>query len=160
MAWVLELTIECGRNQAVACAVERQLAECGALWPTGIEGDPHALYIVQSTDEDGSVWVTAMPAFRQRAFLQLIDPPDVLRYWGGILYEYLKKVSGYRFARVGIEVEQFNSLDNLRELIEQKRPQGLVLREDICQSYGSPPSFEAFSPGYLWIPRPPEKDYR
>ncbi|WP_448571022.1 hypothetical protein [Trichothermofontia sp.] len=71
---------------------------------------------------------------------------------GILLYQRLQFAPPFRYALVGVEVDEFRTY---RELIsETTLPSfpGLVLAETVWRSLGGSTVFRPFSPGYVWQP--------
>lgn len=83
-----------------------------------------------------------------------IDTPDAayqLTETGILLYQHLGSAPLFRYALVGVEVDEFRTYSELLEESILDFP-GLVLAETIWQTVGTPPAFRSFSPGYVWKP--------
>ena len=78
------------------------------------------------------------------------------------LYERLKLAPTFRYALIGVEVDQFLSYEELisdKVAEEKTNINGLVISENIWKKLNSPRSFVNFQSGYLWIPFCPLGDY-
>jgi hypothetical protein len=99
----------------------------------------------------GRWWVSIIVETKS-GFLQFTDDPDLLAWTGKELYERLRSAYGYRFARVGFEVLQFNCVEALPRLLLSRGMSGLVVSRDLFRNLGEPPGFSRFSADYLWLP--------
>jgi hypothetical protein len=71
---------------------------------------------------------------------------------GILLYQRLQSAPPFRYALVGVEVDEFRTYRELiSEAIAPSFP-GLVLAETVWRSLGASPLFRPFSPGYVWLP--------
>ncbi|MBI1223827.1 MAG: hypothetical protein GC192_01205 [Bacteroidetes bacterium] len=68
-------------------------------------------------------------------------------------YKMLQSAPKFRYALVGVEVDEFRYWD---ELVNDPDGillfKGLVIRKDLYEFLGSPGTFEAFKDNYLWTP--------
>ncbi len=149
MACLFQLAVECGNDHETAHRIK---ARFDGQVVRLADGKPFRLSIDEvSQDEQGRWWVSVNVGSGGR-FLQFTDRPVLLAEAGEKLYEQLKTVKGYRFAIVGFEVLQFNSLEALPELLVRPGMPGLVVSQEVFQSLGQPAGFAGFSEGYYWIP--------
>ena len=87
---------------------------------------------------------------------------DVLKDWqqmnelAPLLYDRLQFAPPFRYAIVGIEVDEFRTYEELfaDDLIkeEPEKFSGLVISEEIWKKLDSPQGFVSFKQGYFWIP--------
>jgi len=66
--------------------------------------------------------------------------------WG--LYDSLRNISFFRYALVGLEVDEFRTYSELREDLPSLDIPGLV----ISSNFENPIGYKYFSPGYIWRP--------
>ena len=71
---------------------------------------------------------------------------------GIILYQHLQSAPSFRYALVGIEVDEFRTYSELLENSSALNFSGLVIAESIWHSQGEPKIFRPFSLGYVWKP--------
>ena len=73
---------------------------------------------------------------------------------GLLLYEHLRLAPSFRYAIVGVEVDEFRTYSELLE--PEERPDllwsGLVLERSLWQLMDSPVGFRSFASSYLWKP--------
>lgn len=73
---------------------------------------------------------------------------------GLLLYRRLQSAPSFRYALVGIEVDEFRTYSEL--VTADGQPDilvaGLVLAEEVWKQMGCPVGFRSFNPGYLWKP--------
>ena len=68
------------------------------------------------------------------------------------LYEHLHSAPEFRFALVGVEVDEFRRFTELDNDVVTLDFSGLVLCEAVWRHLGSPSVFVPFTPGYRWRP--------
>ncbi|MEQ8958190.1 MAG: hypothetical protein RLP02_09745, partial [Coleofasciculus sp. C2-GNP5-27] len=59
---------------------------------------------------------------------------------------------GFRYALVGVEVDEFRTYTELLESSSNSAFPGLVLAQTMGEAMGLSPDFRPFSPGYVWKP--------
>lgn len=67
------------------------------------------------------------------------------------LYSLLRTAPDFRYALVGIEVEEFRNYSEIKGL-DDLDLDGVVISEAIWKQIGKPSHFIPFRPGYFWIP--------
>jgi hypothetical protein len=138
MAWIFSLSAECGSEQAAAEKFANHFN--GVSWILSCSTD-----IFQDLEENWWCRVCSEIGIE----LENIDMriPKLARQ----LYKHLQTAPSFRYALVGIEVDEFRTY---RELLDEapylmKFP-GLVLSEEVWEITGSSPAFQPFSSGYVW----------
>jgi hypothetical protein len=71
---------------------------------------------------------------------------------GILLYQQLRSAPDFRYALVGLEIDEFRTHGELLEESESLVLPGLVLSDATWQMMALPATFRAFSPGYVWQP--------
>jgi hypothetical protein len=71
---------------------------------------------------------------------------------GILMYQSLKFAPTFRYALVGVEVDEFRTYSELIEDLPNIAISGLVLAKSITQELGILTSFRSFSPHYVWQP--------
>ena len=70
-----------------------------------------------------------------------------------LLYEHLRTAPKFRFALVGVEVDDWQTYEELIEDIEDPiHVEGLVLSQTTWKELRYPDSFSKFTDQYVWIP--------
>jgi hypothetical protein len=104
-------------------------------------------------DLEDNWWCRVCP---QGISLTGINTPEtayVMTEIGILLYRLLQSAPAFRFALVGVEVDEFRTYQELiedREILAVLFP-GLVLANPVWQSIGSPGSFRKFVGDYVWL---------
>ncbi|WP_227498589.1 hypothetical protein [Synechococcus sp. PCC 7336] len=84
-----------------------------------------------------------------------IDASDIayqMTELGILLYQRLQSAPPFRYALVGLEVDEFRTYsESISEATVPSFP-GLVLAEMVWRSLGASILFRPFSPGYVWQP--------
>ena len=148
MAWLFQLAIECGNDQAAAIRVKDHFD--GVM--LGTDQRPRLCHVGQlDQDELGRWWVSVVPDGAEPIAAR--GDKDLVREVSIDLYERLRTASGYRFALAGVEAFQFNDLEALPSIIGNPALNGFVVQEELFRSIlGNPGGFVPFSEGYVWKP--------
>jgi hypothetical protein len=149
MGWSFELSIEFGGDANASGLAQRHFND----QPVVLDDGNDALFKADcaTIDEYERWWLSVVVLIKGKP-LQASDNAAMLTMASRKLYERLKLFSGYRFAIVGIETFQFNSLESLPKLLGNPALAGLVVSKEVYQSIGLPAGFQPFSNGYLWLP--------
>ncbi|WP_026079604.1 hypothetical protein [Spirulina subsalsa] len=84
-----------------------------------------------------------------------IDSPEsayLMTELGILLYQSLQLATTFRYALVGVEVDEFRTYSELMEELSSLSIPGLVLAKSFEQELGSLSGFRAFSANYIWQP--------
>lgn len=83
------------------------------------------------------------------------DEDDVIQMNGiaRVLYDVLRNAPTFRYARVGVEVDEFRYFSELGDdLVKSDHFNGVVLADEVWRGLGSPETYVEFGPGYRWRP--------
>ena len=150
MAWIFELSVECGPSQSSARAV----ADHFGSWPSDVRqgGGFTGSVLVDGTRCD-PWWVHVVPDGVGRSGVTSAEVAVAMTAVGYRLYDHLRSAASvYRYALVGVEVEEFRQYEELCDEPDLRIFPGLVLADSLWRTLGRPAGFEAFAPGYLWLP--------
>lgn len=147
MAWIFSLAIEFGddadaRNVAAAILEAIELPVASRLQP------------VRFGDADGGLWLLVEPEGLSRTGLSNEADAAAATSAGWVLYDALRQITGYRYAIVGLEVDEFRTYPELLDggAGGAQTFHGLVLHPDLYDQLGCPADFEPFAEGYVWLP--------
>lgn len=150
MAWSFSLAAECGESEADAARFcqyfQGNVLNLNDGSSFECSGD-----IFQDLEENW--WCRVCP---QGVSLTGINTPEtayVMTEIGISLYRLLQSAPAFRFALVGVEVDEFRTYHELiedREILAVLFP-GLVLANPVWRSIGSPGSFRKFAGDYVWL---------
>jgi hypothetical protein len=146
MAWVFSLSAECGelKNAAEAVAAHFQ-----GLTVKISDGSQFICEASTFFSEDGW-WVCVCPDGVSRSGIRNEQDTRQMPEIGFALYERLRTAPCYRYALVGVEVDEFRSFSELEEDVSTFEFEGLVLAETVWERFGSLTDFVPFAPGYRW----------
>jgi hypothetical protein len=143
------LSAECGPEAAATTALAAHFA--GQQWPIG-NGMVSQATTTLFQDLDDNWWCRVVP----NGLNQIgVDSPEAayrLTELGIGLYQRLLTAPEFRFAIVGVEVDEFRTYGELCEEASLGQFKGLVLSAAIHQAIADRSAFRPFSPGYLWVP--------
>jgi hypothetical protein len=102
---------------------------------------PYVLSIGTWEDKEGNFWCVIVPDMTSHTDKELTP----------ILYKYLKTApSVYRYALIGLEVDEFRELNELMKKNSLSIFPGLIINERLGKEFND--TLEAFSDGYLRVP--------
>ncbi|MEW6493289.1 MAG: hypothetical protein AB1589_12405 [Cyanobacteriota bacterium] len=150
MAWIFSLSAECGSTQEAADSFANHFKE--SSWTSsGEEVWKCNTQVFQ--DGEGNWW--CMVCRSDISEIGVISPEDAhqMTEVGLVLYRRLRSAPSFRYALVGVEVDEFRTYS---ELVTEGQPDilvaGLVLAEEVWQQMGCPVGFRSFKSSYLWKP--------
>lgn len=149
MAWIFSLSVECGPAQKIA--EQFSVHFDGIVWKLSNDCQVQC----QTTlfqDIDDNWWCRVVPDGLSEIGIESPDAAYLMTELGILLYQHLRSAPAYRFAVVGIEVDEFRTHSELLEDSPDLTFPGLVLSDAIWQSIDQPSTFRSFSPGYMWQP--------
>jgi hypothetical protein len=149
MVWSFSLSAECGESEADADKF------CQHFQGSILNLDDGSSFECRGDifqDLDDNWWCRVCP---QGISLMGINTPEtayLMTEIGISLYRLLQSAPDFRFALVGVEVDEFRTYTELiedRGLLAVLFP-GLVLANPVWKSIGSPGSFRKFAGNYVW----------
>lgn len=157
MAWAFSLSAECGAEQIVA----EQFAQHfdGLAWVL-TNGHQSQCQTTVFQDIEGNWWCQARPSGISDIGIDGSDPAYQMTELGILLYQRLQSAPPFRYALVGVEVDEFRTFSELCSEITVATFPGLVLAKPIWQSCNAGQTeslrastlFRPFSAGYVWQP--------
>lgn len=149
MAWVFSLSAECGAEKIAAERFSQHFDGLIFTLSNSIQAQCKATLF---QDLEDNWWCRVSP---ENVSELGVDSPDVaytMTELGILLYQRLRSAPAFRYALVGVEVDEFRTYHELISEIPETRFPGLVLTESIEQEWGSSATFYPFRSGYLWQP--------
>ena len=149
MAWAFSLSAECGADQVAAEQFAHHFD--GLSWVLS-NGQPSQCRTAVFQDIEENWWCQVRPSGISEVGIDASDIAYQMTELGIFLYQQLQSAPPFRYALVGVEVDEFRTYSELiAEAIAPSFP-GLVLAEAVWRSLGAPTLFRLFSPGYVWQP--------
>lgn len=149
MAWVFSLSVECGSDKNAA---EHFSTHFNAVSWTLSNDACFQGHTTVFQDIDDNWWCRVCPDRLSEIGIESPDSAYLMTELGILLYQYLKSAPTYRFALVGVEVDEFRTYSELLDDALDLDFPGLVLSDTLWQSIDQPSTFRPFSPGYVWQP--------
>jgi hypothetical protein len=147
MAWVFSLSVEYGADKANAELFSRHFDNVQWVLSNG-SSSKYNSSIFQDIEENW--WCRVVPNGISEVGADTPEKAFVMTELGIILYQRLQSAPSFRYALVGIEVDEFRTYSELLEDPSATNFPGLVLAESIWQTLGSSSVFRPFSLGYVW----------
>jgi hypothetical protein len=149
MGWIFSLSAECGAQQALAEEFAQHFQGVCEILSTGHESQWHS-GIFQDVEENW--WCRVCPVGEREVGIDTPESAYLMTELGILLYRRLQSAPPFRYALVGLEVDEFRTYNELLEECSTLLFPGLVLAEAVWQAIGSSRAFQPFSPGYVWKP--------
>jgi hypothetical protein len=147
MAWIFSLAAECGTETAAAAFAAYFADQAGSS-----AGDrPFQATPSLCQDLDDNWWCRVVPSGLSQIGVDAPDAAYQMTELGIALYQRLRSAPAFRYAIVGVEVDEFRTYDELRQESSLAGFKGLVLNAAIGQTWHET-NLRPFSPGYVWLP--------
>jgi len=129
--------------------------ECGALGTEGVsqyfQGKGGRYKVNTFQDEESNPWVMILDAALYSNYYR--GPKDFFEVLTSKYYQDLKKISFFRYAIVGLEVDEFRTYNELIEDLPTWEYPGLVISNQMVKEIkGVESKFERFNSSHMWIP--------
>ncbi|WP_416666716.1 hypothetical protein [Egbenema bharatensis] len=149
MVWAFGLSAECGADQVAA----EQFAQHfdGLSWVLS-SGHQSQCYTAVFQDIEENWWCQVCPSGISDVGIDQSDIAYQMTELGILLYQRLRSAPPFRYALVGVEVDEFRTYSELSTENPEISFPGLVLAESVWRLFGASTKFRPFSPGYVWHP--------
>ncbi|NET08542.1 MAG: hypothetical protein F6K09_37235 [Merismopedia sp. SIO2A8] len=149
MAWMFSLSAECGEQKSVAEEFSRHFEQLSWVLSNGSQSQCR-VGIFQDLEENW--WCRVSPSSISEVGIDTPETAYLMTEVGIELYQHLQSAPRFRYALVGVEVDEFRTYTELLEQSSTLAFPGLVLAQSTWQAIGLPPAFQPFSSGYVWKP--------
>ena len=149
MAWLFSLSAECGVEQVAAEQFAQHFGKISWVLSNGSQPQTRS-GIFQDIEENW--WCRICPSGISELGIDTPETAHLMTELGILLYQHLRSAPAFRYALVGVEVDEFRTYSELLEESSKLAFPGLVLANAIWQAVNSPPVFRPFSLGYVWKP--------
>jgi hypothetical protein len=149
MAWIFSLSAECGAQQAVAEEFSHHFDQVSWVLSNGSQSRCR-VGIFQDIEENW--WCRVSPSHVSEVGIDTPESAYLMTELGILLYQRLQSALGFRYALVGVEVDEFRTYTELLESSSTLAFPGLVLAQTMGEAMELSPDFRPFSPGYVWKP--------
>jgi hypothetical protein len=149
MAWIFSLSAECGSDASKANLFAQHFE--GVTWTlsNGRQCQCRA-DIFQDIDENW--WCRICPNNTSEIGIDSPESAYLMTELGILLYRHLQAAPPFRYALVGVEVDEFRTFSELLQGASELSIPGLVLAAEIGQAMGGSSAYRPFSSGYVWLP--------
>lgn len=144
MTWAFSLSAECGAKQVAAEQFAQYFDGLSYLFSNGNASQCHTAIF---QDIEGNWWCQVCPSGISEAGIEGSDIAYQMTELGIELYQQLQSAPPFRYALVGVEVDEFRTYSELISEGTVPRFPGLVLAEAVWQSLGASTLFQPFSTG-------------
>jgi hypothetical protein len=149
MAWIFSLSAECGSDESNTHKFAEHFEGISLLLSNGCQCQCHT-DIFQDIEENW--WCRVSPNNLSEVGIDSPASAYLMTELGILLYQSLRLAPTFRYALVGVEVDEFRTYSELIEELSNLSIPGLVLAKPIEQELGVLPLFRPFSPIYVWQP--------
>ena len=147
MAWTFTLSAECGVEQAGAERFAQHFDQISWVLSNGKHSKCQTS-IFQDIEENW--WCRVCPSGISEIGTDTPESAYLMTELGILLYQRLQSAPLFRYALVGVEVDEFRTYSELIEESSTLAFPGLVLAETVWQAVGSSSAFRPFSSRYVW----------
>lgn len=149
MAWIFSLSAECGVEESSAHKFAQHFEGISWLLSNNRHCQCHA-DIFQ--DIETNWWCRVSPSNLSEVGIDSPESAYLMTELGILLYQSLRFAPQFRYALVGVEVDEFRTYSELIEELHNLSVPGLVLAKNFKKEVGILPMFRAFSADYVWQP--------
>lgn len=146
MAWIFSAWVQCGTGEQARAIVNH--FDRASLDTT----DGTVVTCKTSICARTCCWIAPTNVSRTGVTsAQVAEHLSMVGYW---LYSELRAAPAFRFALVGVEVDDVRSNDEIVAMVQDSHPacRGLIVAEEYWKRAGCPSRLEPFSPGLVWWP--------
>ncbi len=149
MVWAFSLSAECGAAQIAAEQFAQYFDGLSWVLSNGHQSQCHTAIF---QDIEGNWWCQVCPSGISDVGIDRSDIAYQMTELGILLYQQLQSAPPFRYALVGVEVDEFRTYSELISEATVSSFPGLVLAETVWRSLGASSGFQLFSSGYVWQP--------
>ncbi len=149
MAWIFSLSAECGPDESNANKFAEHFEGISFLLSNG-----HQCQCRTDTFQDieENWWCRVSPHNLSEVGIDSPESAYSMTELGILLYQSLRFAPPFRYALVGVEVDEFRTYSELIEESSNLSIPGLVLTKTLERDLGISPVLRPFSPSYVWQP--------
>ena len=149
MAWIFSLSAECGSDENNAHKFAEYFEGISWVLSNGRQCQSRT-DIFQDIEENW--WCRVSPSNLSEVGIDSPESAYLMTELGILLYQSLRFAPLFRYALVGVEVDEFRTYSELIEESSDLSISGLVLAKTMEQELRTLPVFRPFSPSYVWQP--------
>ncbi|MUG93930.1 hypothetical protein F7734_16600 [Scytonema sp. UIC 10036] len=151
MAFIFSLSTECGTLLEDAESFAKHFHQISWQLKSGVESKCNTGIFQDSED---NWWVRVYPSGVSQIGITTPEDAYQMTEIGILLYQRLHSAPPFRYALVGVEVDEFRTYSELLSTNSNTNLNfsGLVLSKALWQEMNCPIGFRIFTSGYLWKP--------
>lgn len=149
MAWIFSLSAECGPDQQAAEKFSKHFEGVTWLLSSNVRSQ---CFTTLFQDFDQNWWCRVCPNTLSEFGITTADAAYLMTEIGILFYELLQSAPTFRYALVGVEVDEFRTYSELLDESPDLNFPGLVISALMWKTLGDPSSFRPFGSGYFWQP--------
>lgn len=149
MAWIFSLSAECGAEESSVNRFAQHFE--GREWL--LSSDRQCLFRTDTfQDLEQNWWCRVCPNSMSQVGIDSPESAYVMTEIGIFLYQALQSAPSFRYALVGVEVDEFRTYSELLEDLPTLSIPGLVIAKQLDRSLETLPTFRPFTADYVWQP--------
>ncbi len=149
MAWIFSLSAECDSDESNVNKFAQHFE--GIEWLLS-NGRQCLCRTDTFQDIDQNWWCRVYPNNISQVGIDSPESAYLMTELGILLYHTLRFAPLFRYALVGVEVDEFRTYSELIEDLSNLSLPGLVLAKELIQEQETLPVFRPFSSSYVWQP--------
>lgn len=149
MAWIFSLSAECGSDENNAYKFAQHFEGMSFLLSNELQCQCRT-DIFQDIEENW--WCRVSPNNLSEVGIDSPQSAYLMTELGILLYQSLRFAPTFRYALVGVEVDEFRTYSELIEDFANLSIPGLVLTKTLEGELGISSAFRSFREGYVWQP--------
>jgi hypothetical protein len=149
MAWIFSLSAECGSDESNARKFAQHFEGISWLLSNDCLCQCHT-GTFQDIEENW--WCRVSPNNLSEVGIDNPESAYLMTELGILLYQSLRFAPPFRYALVGVEVDEFRTYSEIIEDLSNLSIPGLVLAKTLQPELEILPLFRSFSPSYVWQP--------
>jgi hypothetical protein len=149
MAWIFSLSAECGSDESNVNKFAQQFEGIELILSNH---RPCLCGTDTFQDIEQNWWCRVYPNNISEVGIDSPESAYAMTELGILLYQTLRFSDSFRYALVGVEVDEFRTYSELIEDLPELSIPGLVLAKELTQGRETLPVFRSFSSSYVWQP--------
>ncbi|HIK03789.1 MAG TPA: hypothetical protein IGS40_03585 [Trichormus sp. M33_DOE_039] len=147
MVWIFSLSAECGSDKSDAYEFAQHFMEQILILSNG---SPCLCRTDTFQDIENNWWCRVYPNNISELGIDSPESAYLMTELGILLYKHLRTAPRFRYALVGVEVDEFRTYSELIEDLPNLSIPGLVLDKKIEQEIKTLPVYRHFISVYVW----------
>jgi hypothetical protein len=149
MAWIFSLSAECGSDRQSANEFAQHFAAVSWTLSNNLICQCHT-DTFQDIEENW--WCRILPNNLSEVGINSPESAYLMTELGILLYQALRFAPAFRYALVGVEIDEFRTYSELTEELSNLSIPGLVVSKTMTEGLNLLPAFRSFSSSCVWQP--------